>query len=118
VRRHYFTPSPKLIEIVVDVERLDNHRDDIRGDVAFSCLGTTLKDAGSKDAQWRVDHDYQFEFAAIAKKNGVKSFILMSAVGANASSFIFYNKMKGTLEQNLRKLSFTRLIVLHPGGIE
>lgn len=118
VRRPFFGLRPKLTEIVMDFEKLNNYRDDIKGDVAFSCLGTTLKDAGSKDAQWRVDHDYQLEFATIAKENGVGSFVLMSAFGANANSAFFYNKMKGTLEQNLRELNFSQLVILHPGGIE
>lgn len=118
VRRPYFGERPKLTEIVIDFENLNNYYDDIQGEVAFSCLGTTLKDAGSKAAQWRVDHDYQLDFATIARKNGVESFVLMSAIGADARSLIFYNKMKGTLEENLRKLNFGQLVVLHPGGIE
>ena len=118
VRRPYFDPHPKLTEIVVDFENLANHADAIRGDIAFSCLGTTLKDAGSKDAQWRVDHDYQLEFARIAHANGVESFILLSAFGADAKSRIFYSRMKGTLEENLKQLDFQHLLILHPGGIE
>lgn len=118
VRRPYFSPHPKLTEIVGDFEKLGDYRDRIQGDVAFSTLGTTLKDAGSKYAQWRVDHDYQLEFAALAKANGVESFVLMSAFGANADAAFFYNKMKGTLEQNIRKLEFSQLVILHPGGIE
>lgn len=118
VRKSYFDEQPRLTEILIDFEKLSSYKELIQGDVALSCLGTTLKDAGSKDAQWRVDHDYQFEFASIAKENGVESFILISAVGANANSFFFYNKMKGTLEQNIRKLNIEQFVVLHPGGIE
>ncbi len=118
VRRSYFEPHPKLTEIVVDFEKLNDYQDDIVGDVAFSTLGTTLKDAGSKAAQWRVDHDYQLEFAKIAKANGVESFVLLSAFGANVNSTFFYNKMKGTLEENMQKLNFSQLTVLHPGGID
>lgn len=118
VRRNFFSQQAKLTEIVVDFEKLSDYKAYIQGDVAFSCLGTTLKDAGSKDAQWRVDHDYQLEFASIAKANGVGSFLLLSAFGANAKSFLFYNKMKGSLEENIKKLNFTQLVILHPGGIE
>ncbi len=116
VRRTYFDPHPKLQEIVVDFENLN--REDVRGDVAFSCMGTTLKDAGSKEAQWRVDHDYQLEFARMARANDVQSFVLLSAFGANAQSGIFYNRMKGTLEQNVKDLGFPQLCILQPGGIE
>ncbi len=118
VRRNFFSQQAKLIEIVVDFEKLSDYKAYIQGDVAFSCLGTTLKDAGSKDAQWRVDHDYQLEFASIAKASGVESFLLLSAFGANAKSSLFYNKMKGSLEENIKKLNFTQLVILHPGGIE
>lgn len=118
VRKSYFKQQPRLTEILVDFEKLSSYKELIHGDVAFSCLGTTLKDAGSKEAQWRVDHDYQLEFASIAKENGVESFILISAVGASANSFFFYNKMKGTLEQRIRELNIEQFVVLHPGGIE
>lgn len=118
VRRPYFEAHPKLTEIIVDFEKLNDYQHEITGDVAFSTLGTTLKDAGSKDAQWRVDHDYQLEFAKIAKANGVESFVLLSAFGADVNSSFFYNKMKGTLEENMQKLNFYQLTVLHPGGID
>lgn len=118
VRRPFFGQQAKLTEIVVDFERLNEYKAHIQGDVAFSCLGTTLKDAGGKDAQWRVDHDYQLEFAAIARASGVESFVLLSAFGANANSYFFYNKMKGKLEDNIKKLNFKQLVILHPGGIE
>src|SRR5690606_25035212 len=88
VRRPYFDQHPKLTEIIVDFENLANYENDIRGDIAFSCLGTTLKDAGGKATQWRVDHDYQLAFAKIAKTNGVERFVLLSAFGANAQSGI------------------------------
>lgn len=117
-RRSYFNPHPRLTEIVIDFDNLANYRDDIHGDVAFSLLGTTLKDAGSKEAQWRVDHDYQLEFARIANENGIESYVLMSAIGADPNSSFFYNKMKGTLEHDLRKLKFPQLVILQPGGIE
>lgn len=118
VRRPYFEKMAHLLEVVVDFEKLEQYGDQIQGDVAFSCLGTTLKSAGSKDAQWRVDHDYQLEFASIAKANGIESFVLLSAFGANKSSSFFYNRMKGTLEDNMRNLGFRQLVILHPGGIE
>jgi len=118
VRRPYFEVHPKLTEIIVDFEKVSDYQHKITGDVAFSTLGTTLKDAGSKDAQWRVDHDYQLEFAKIAKANGVESFVLLSAFGADVNSSFFYNKMKGTLEENMQKLNFPQLAVLHPGGID
>lgn len=118
VRRPSFDPHPKLTEEIVNFEQLEKHKNSIQGDIAFSCLGTTLKDAGNKTNQWRVDHDYQLEFAKLAKSNGIERFVLLSAFGADVNSSFFYNKMKGVLEQNIQQLNFDQLIILHPGGIE
>ena len=82
--------------------------------MAFSCLGTTLAVAGSKDAQWRVDYDYQYAFAEHCKNNGVPTFVLVSAAGAKAQSKLFYNRMKGALEEAVKKLNFPRLLIFQP----
>lgn len=118
VRRPFFDGIPKLREIVVDFENLEVEREHIQGDVAFSCLGTTLKDAGSKGAQWRVDHDYQLKFAALARDQGIPAFVLLSAAGARTGSLFFYSKMKGVLENSVRALGFTQLTVIRPGAID
>ena len=118
VRKPYFGEATKLTEVVVDFDDLKQFSDDISGDVAFSCLGTTLKSAGSKDAQWRVDHDYQLEFASLAKANGIGSFVLLSATGADEQSSFFYNRMKGRLEHAVQQLGFAQLVILRPGGID
>ncbi|MDR3706299.1 MAG: NAD(P)H-binding protein [Paludibacteraceae bacterium] len=114
VRHNVFEAHPKLKQIVVDFERLNDFAEHITGDVAFSCMGTTLKIAGSKAAQWKVDYDYQYLFAQIACHNGVPAFVLLSAQNANASSSIFYSKMKGRLEKVVEELHFNKLIILQP----
>ena len=86
----------------------------LHGDVAFSCLGTTLAVAGSKEAQWRVDYDYQYAFAQQCKANGVPTFVLISAAGATAQSKLFYNRMKGQLEDAVKALGFPRLLIFQP----
>ena len=93
---------------MVDFETPEAWADLVRGDVAFSCLGTTLAIAGSKEAQWRVDYDYQYAFAQQCKANGV------SAAGATAESKLFYNRMKGQLEDAMKALEFTRLLIFQP----
>lgn len=118
LRRPYFEQHDKLQEVIVDFDNLTSYQEQIRGDVAFSCLGTTLKDAGSKEAQWHVDYDYPYDFAKIAFTNGVSHFVLLSAVGVDAKSRIFYNRMKGTLEDVIKKLGFQHLMILQPGFIE
>lgn len=118
LRRPYFEQHDKLQEVIVDFDNLTSYQEQIRGDVAFSCLGTTLKDAGSKEAQWHVDFDYPYDFAKIAFTNGVSHFVLLSAVGVDAKSRIFYNRMKGTLEDVIKKVGFQHLMILQPGFIE
>ena len=114
VRKPLALTHPKLHAHVVNFETPEAWADLVRGDVAFSCLGTTLAVAGSKDAQWRVDYDYQYAFAQQCKANGVPSFVLVSAAGAKAQSKLFYNRMKGALEEAVKKLNFPRLLIFQP----
>ncbi|MBO1883360.1 NAD(P)H-binding protein [Capnocytophaga sp. Marseille-Q4570] len=114
VRKPMSISHPKLHAHVVDFDTPEAWADLVRGDVAFSCLGTTLAVAGSKDAQWRVDYDYQYAFAQQCKANGVPTFVLVSAAGAKAQSKLFYNRMKGALEEAVKKLSFPSLLIFQP----
>ena len=114
VRKPLTLTHPKLHTHVVDFETPEAWADLLRGDVAFSCLGTTLAAAGSKEAQWRVDYDYQYNFAEHCRNNGVPTFVLISAAGAKAQSKLFYNRMKGQLEDAVKKLEFPRLLIFQP----
>lgn len=106
---------PKLSEILTDFDKLENVSRYITGDVWFSCLGTTLKAAGSKDKQWYIDYEIPLKFAGIAKKNGVSKVVLLSAYGASAISKVFYSKMKGKLEEGITSLAFDQCIIFKPG---
>ena len=117
VRKKSFKNHSRLNEIVVDFEHLEQYKNVINADIAFSCLGTTLKIAGSKANQWKVDFDYQFQFAQLAKENNIPTFVLLSALGANSSSKIFYSKMKGTLEDVIKNLQFTSTYIIKPGSL-
>ena len=114
VRKPLTLTHPKLHAHVVDFETPETWADLLRGDVAFSCLGTTLAIAGSKEAQWRVDYDYQYNFAKHCRNNGVPTFVLVSAAGAKAQSKLFYNRMKGQLEDAIKALGFPRLLIFQP----
>ena len=114
VRKPLTLTHPKLHTHVVDFETAEAWADLLRGDVAFSCLGTTLAVAGSKEAQWRVDYDYQYNFAEHCRNNGVPTFVLVSAAGAKAQSKLFYNRMKGQLEDAIKALGFARLLIFQP----
>ena len=114
VRKPMSLTHPKLHAHVVDFETPEAWASLLQGDVAFSCLGTTLAAAGSKEAQWRVDYNYQYHFAQQCKANGVSAFVLLSAAMANAQSKFFYNRIKGQLEEAVKALGFQRLLIFNP----
>ncbi|MDR4950682.1 NAD(P)H-binding protein [Chryseobacterium sp. ES2] len=118
VRKPVNIQNDKLKVHVVNFEKPEEWKSMVKGDVAFSCLGTTLKDAGSKEAQKKVDFDYQYEFAKAAKENEVEDYILVSAYGANPQSKIFYSKMKGELEEAVKQLHFNKITIFKPGMLE
>jgi uncharacterized protein YbjT (DUF2867 family) len=104
----------KLEEHVVDFDAPSTWASLVRGDVAFSSLGTTRQQAGSLAAQRRVDFDYQLAFAKAAAENGVPSYVLVSSAGADARSPMFYARMKGELDRDVQALGFARVRILRP----
>ena len=115
VRRATGIIHPKLKEYILDFNDIESYSDIIRGDIFFCCMGTTLKAAGSKMAQWRIDYEIPLEFARIAKENGIKSFVLVSSGNADSKSRFFYPRMKGELEEKIETLNFKQYIVFRPG---
>jgi len=106
--------SSNVINHVVDFESLDDHALLFKGDMLFSCLGSTLKQAGSIAAQRKVDLDYQLKAAQLAADNGVEHYLLVSSSGANAQSKSAYFNMKGELEAQVRALGFKRISIFQP----
>jgi uncharacterized protein YbjT (DUF2867 family) len=115
IRRPLEIKLPSIEEYVINFDQPDQWKGLVKGDVLFSALGTTLKQAGSKGAQFKVDYKYQYNFAKFASENGVPEYILISAAGASPSSRIFYSRMKGNLEKDVKKLSFQYITILKPG---
>lgn len=100
---------------VVDFEQVDKLREKFAGlDAAICCLGTTIKQAGSKPAQEKIDVRLPLSLAAVAKKAGVKHFLCVSAQGANTHSPFFYNRLKGMLEEGLTMMNFEALTLVRP----
>lgn len=118
VRRPLAVENHKLKTHIVNFDKPEEWKDLVKGDVAFSCLGTTLKAAGSKEAQRKVDYDYQYNFAKAAKENEVEDYILVSSYGAHPKSKLFYSRMKGELEQSIKDLHFNKLTIFQPGMLE
>lgn len=115
VRKSMSLSHPKLTEVLTDFTNLDSVQSHITGDIWFSCLGTTVKAAGSKENQWKIDYEIPLKFGEIAKRNGVKGLVLLSAASANAKSRIFYSSMKGKLEDALQVVGFDPYIIFRPG---
>ena len=113
-RRHPDFTHQKLNSHQIDFSKPDDWREKVQGDVLFACLGTTLKAAGSKEAQWAIDYEANLEFAKAARENGVNTLVLISASGANSASSLFYQRMKGELEQAIIALNFPHLIIFRP----
>lgn len=114
VRRATGRVHPKLEEYVIDFERMEEARDKIEGDVLFSCLGTTLAQAGGQEAQYRVDYTYQYEFARLAHSAGVATLVLVSSQSADSKSRAFYTRMKGELDDAVQGIGFERLFIFRP----
>ena len=108
---------PKLKEVLVNFDELEKYADDIKADVVFCCLGTTIKTAGSQEAFKKVDYEYPLRVAEIAKQNGTKNYLLVSALGSSKSSIIFYNRVKGEVEDAIGKLNFDAFHILQPSLI-
>ena len=108
----------KLEEFVVDFDNIGDWASHLSGDVLFSALGTTIKKAGSKDAQYKTDFSYQLGVAEHAAQNGVGTYVLVSSAGADAGSIVFYSRMKGELEAAIEKLSFQRVRIMQPGILD
>ena len=108
---------PKLKEILVDFNNLENYATEIKADNIFCCLGTTIKTAGSQEAFKKVDYEYPLRVAEIAKENGATNYLLISALGSSKSSIIFYNRVKGEVEADIAKLNFESFHILQPSLI-
>lgn len=109
----HFT-SPKIRQVIVDFDSLDQNTDELKGDCYFLCLGTTLAKAKSKEAFYKVDFTYTNEAAKIAVKNNSSHVLLISSMGADEKSMIYYSKVKGEIEKALVNLSLSRLTIFRP----
>jgi len=105
-------------EVVVDFDRPETFREHLAVDDVFCCLGTTIKKAGSEDAFHKVDCDIPVAVGREARAKGARQFLIVTAVGADVKSRIFYNRVKGEVEAALGALDFPGgLKVFHPSLI-
>ncbi len=114
VRSATNTSHPKLNQVVVNFDHLEDYANQLKGDVVFCCLGTTMKKAKSKEAFRKVDFDYPFKLAKVTREQGAQQFLIVSALGADKNSSIFYNKIKGETEEAIAGVRFQACHIFRP----
>ena len=117
VRRDAGIKHPKLEQQIIDFANEKTWSKYLVGDVLFSALGTTLKQAGGKEKQYEIDVVFNRNFARKAKENGIKNYVLVSSIGANSKSKVFYLHMKGRLDDTVSELGFKNLTILRPSSL-
>ncbi|TKC59097.1 oxidoreductase [Pedobacter hiemivivus] len=114
VRNEIHLQHPKFRQVVVDFDRLENHQEHIKGDVVFCALGTTKSKTPDKEQYRKIDYQYPLDIAFIAQQNGASQYHLVSALGANPDSSIFYSKLKGEVERDLKTIPFKAIHIYRP----
>ncbi len=114
VRSEIPVNEPKIEIIKTDFNDLENHKEDVKGDDCFLCIGTTKQNSPDKNEYQKVELDIPKKIAQIARTNSVNSFIFISSIYANPNSSGNYVKFKGLVEEELKKLNFSNLGILRP----
>ena len=104
----------KLQNIIIDFDTLENNANQLKGDDVFCCLGTTMKQAGSQQAFRKVDLEYPVSLATISRRQGATQFLLVTAMGANKGSSIFYNRVKGEVQEAIESIGFETFRIFQP----
>lgn len=114
VRKELPLQHAKLKQLPVSFDRLEDYSDLIQGDVIFCCLGTTKRKTPDQTDYRKVDYDYPLKLGAIGAKNNVQQYHLVSSLGADKNSLVFYSRLKGEIEEAIQKLSFTSIHIYRP----
>ena len=109
--------DPKIEEYLGDMFNLKDLKDKFTGDIVFCCIGTTKSKTPNKDFYKKIDYGIPKSAAQLAKENGIRTFIVISALGANEKSPIFYNRIKGQMEAAVLKAQIPRTYILQPSLI-
>ncbi len=114
VRRSTDVSSSKVKELIVNFEKPNSYSIDIQADIIYSCLGTTKSETPNSSLYRQIDLEYPLNLAKLGQKNGVAQFHIISSLGADAGSSNSYLKLKGELEQELKKLTISSLHIYQP----
>lgn len=113
-RRELPLIHPKLDQKIIDFDNLKKYSTELAADDVFCCLGTTIKKAGSEANFYKVDYSYVVELARLTAAKNAAQFLVVSAMGADAGSMIFYNKVKGEMERDIQDLEFRGVHIFRP----
>ncbi|PLT30462.1 NAD-dependent epimerase/dehydratase family protein [Peribacillus deserti] len=114
VRTPQHIKHPKLKERIIHFDELKTYEDSLTADDVFCCLGTTIKNAKTREAMYKVDVEYPVSLAQLAYNRGAEQFLIVSSMNANPDSFIWYSKIKGELELKIRKVPFHSVSIFRP----
>ncbi len=109
--------NPKLEEHLIDLFELENHKELFQADEVFCCIGTTKSKTPDNRVYKKIDYGIPFAAAKLSKENNINTFIVISAMGANPESKVFYNKTKGEMERDVLKQKIPNTYILQPGLI-
>lgn len=118
VRKKLNLEHLKLRQLVVDFERLNDYAAEMMGDVVFCCLGTTKSKTPDLAAYRTIDYLYPLDAAAITQANGATQYHLISSMGANPKSSIFYSRTKGETERDLQSIPFKSIHIYRPSLLD
>ncbi len=107
--------NPRLKVVIGELNEINNHSGELQGDVYFSCLGTTIKTAGSEENFRKVDYHGVVNFGRLAASLKAKKILIVSASGAHSQSSIFYSRIKGEAEKALKDMTLQSLVIFRPG---
>jgi uncharacterized protein YbjT (DUF2867 family) len=114
VRRPLGVKHPKLEQVICNFDQLEDADNYFNVDDVFSCLGTTIKKAKTKEKMYKIDVEYTLAVATLAQKKEVKHFLYISSMNANIHSSLWYSRMKGKLEEEIKHIPFNILSIFRP----
>lgn len=109
--------NTKIEEHLIDMFELENYSEEFRADVVFCCVGTTKAKTPDKEIYKKIDYGIPVEAAKLSKKNGINTFIVISSLGADPNSSVFYNKTKGEMQRDVLNQNIENTYVLQPSLI-
>lgn len=116
-RRKSGIKNPKVEEYLVDMFQLQKYQNDFKSDIVFCCVGTTKAKTPDRKTYKKIDHGIPVQAATLTKLNAISTFVVISAIGANSNSKVFYNRTKGEMECDVLKQNIQNVYILQPSLI-